>query len=115
MSMIHQDPNERQSINDYVVQWKSQVLPEVFTSVYFQINSAFVRNQYLYSDLKIGLIRKYINSIWFSCFGKKNAVVTEQFNEPLEPAVFERLKDDTIEEYGGYLVPSNELFVFLDK
>jgi hypothetical protein len=27
--------------------------------------------------LKIGLIRKYINSIWFSCFGKKNAVVTE--------------------------------------
>jgi len=44
MSMIHQDPNERQSINDYIVMWKSEVLPEVFTKVYFQINSAFVRN-----------------------------------------------------------------------
>ncbi len=72
----------------------------MFSSVYYQINSAFVRNQFLYSDLKIGLIRKYINSIWFACFGKKNAVVTAQFNEPVEPFVFERLKEDTIDAFG---------------
>ncbi len=65
--------------------------------------------------MKIGLIRKYINSIWFACFGKKNAVVSEKFNEPMEPFVFERLKEDTIEQYGSFLVPSNELFVFLSK
>lgn len=79
----------------------------------FQINSAFVRNEYLFSDLKIGLIRKYINSIWNSCFGKKNAVVSESFNEPIEPFVFERIRDDTLLQYDSYLVPSNELFVFL--
>jgi hypothetical protein len=55
-----------------------------------------MRNQFLYSDLKIGLIRKYINSIWFTCFGKKNATVNQEFNEPIEPFVFERLRDDTI-------------------
>jgi hypothetical protein len=115
MSMINRDPDERNSISDYIIQWKSQVLPEVFTNVFYQINSAFVRNEFLYSDLKIGLIRKYINSIWFGCFGKKDAIVTEWFNEPIEPFVFERLKEDTIEQYGSYLVPSNELFVFLAK
>lgn len=72
-----------------------------------------MRNQFLYSDLKIGLIRKYINSIWFTCFGKKNATVTVGFNEPVEPFVFERIRDDTIKQYEAYLVPSNELFVFL--
>ena len=69
----------------------------------------------MFSDLKIGLIRKYINSIWFSCFGKQNAVVTENFSEPIEPFVFERLRVDTIHTYEAYLVPSNELFVFLSN
>lgn len=35
------------------------------------------------------------------------------FSEPIEPAVFERLRDDTIKQYEAYLVPSNELFWFL--
>ena len=74
-----------------------------------------MRNQFLFSDLKIGLIRKYINSIWFSCFGKRNATVSEGFNEPIEPLVFERLREDTIKQYERFLVPSNELFVFLTK
>jgi hypothetical protein len=40
-------------------------------------------------------------------------VVTEKFHEPIEPLVFERLREDTIEKYNGFLVPSKELFVFL--
>lgn len=35
MSMINRDPEERSSISDYIIQWKSQVLPEVFTNVFY--------------------------------------------------------------------------------
>ena len=42
-------------------------------------------------------------------------MITEGFNEPIEPFVFERLREDTIKQYEAYLVPSNELFVFLSK
>lgn len=65
--------------------------------------------------MKVSLIRKYIDSIWFSCFNKRNASQTESFNEPIEPFVFERIREDTIRDFEAYLVPSNELFVFLSK
>lgn len=42
-------------------------------------------------------------------------MVSERFNEPTEPFVFERLREDTIEQYEKTLVPSNELFVFLTQ
>jgi len=69
----------------------------------------------MFSDMKVSLIRKYISSIWFSCFGKKNASYTENFSEPIEPFVFERIKEDTIKDFEAFLVPSNELFIFLSK
>lgn len=115
MQMIQREPQERATINEYILLWSKDVLPAVFTQVFYQINSAFVRSQFLFSDLKIGLIRKYINSIWFTCFGKKNAIITKGFHEPIEPFVFERIREDTIEQYKGFLVPSNELFVFLSE
>jgi hypothetical protein len=59
--MIKVDPKERLSISDYIFQWKKEVLPDVFTHVLYDINSTFIRSQYMFSDLKIGLIRKYIN------------------------------------------------------
>lgn len=69
----------------------------------------------MFSDMKVSLIRKYINSIWHSCFGKKDASFEDEFNEPIEPFVFERIRDDTIKDFEAYLVPSNELFIFLSK
>jgi hypothetical protein len=67
----------------------------------------------LYSDFKIGLIRKYIDSIWFSCFGVKGASARERFYEPTEPYILESLEEDTIRQNERSLVPSNELFFFL--
>ncbi len=113
MSMIHRDPKERLSISEYLFQWKKEVLPEVFTYVLYDINSTFVRNQYMFSDMKVGVIRKYINQIWFLCFGKRNAEIAEGFNEPIDPFVADRIKDDTIEKLRPSLVPSNEHFVFM--
>jgi hypothetical protein len=59
--MISRDPKERLSISEYLFQWKKEVLPSVFTHVLYDINSTFVRSEYMFSDLKVGLIRKYIN------------------------------------------------------
>ena len=69
----------------------------------------------MFSDMKISLIRKYINSIWYSCFGKKDAITQESFFEPIEPFVFEKIREDTIKDFEAHLVPSNELFIFLSK
>jgi hypothetical protein len=44
MSMINREARERLAIHEYLLSWKKEVLPEVFTNVLFQINSAFVRN-----------------------------------------------------------------------
>lgn len=89
------------------------MLPSVFSEVFFQLNSAFMRPKYLYSDFKIALIRKYIDSIWFSCYGVKDAAAKERFYEPTEPYILESLEEDTIKQNERNLVPSNELFFFL--
>ena len=49
------------------------------------------------------------------CFGKRNAEVAEGFNEPIDPFVAERIRDDTIEKLRPSLVPSNEHFVFMSQ
>ena len=113
--MINRDPKGRHSISDYLFQWKRDVIPDVFTHVLYDLNSTFIRSEFLFSDLKIGLIRKYINQIWFFCFNKRNAELTEDFNEPMDPFIAERIKEDTIEKYRRYLVPSNEHFVFMSQ
>ena len=113
--MIHRDPHKRASINEYILRWNKDVFPKSFHQVFFQVASTYLRPQYMFSDMKIAIIRKYINSIWFTCFGKRHASVSESFNEPIEPFVFERIREDSIKEYEAYLVPSNELFVFLSR
>lgn len=65
--------------------------------------------------MKVSLVRKYISAIWYSCFGKKDASYTENFSEPIDPFIFERIREDTISDFEAYLVPSNDLFVFLNK
>ena len=100
-------------MSEYLYQWKKEVLPDVFTQVLYDINSTFVRSEYMFSDMKVSVIRKYSNQIWFLCFGKRNAEVNEGFNEPIDPFVAERIKDDTIDKHRPYLIPSNEHFVFM--
>ena len=74
-----------------------------------------MRPQYLYSDLKVSLIRKYMPSIWRACFG--NQVPLPELYEPHERAVFERLREDDILSHNSGLAPTSELFQFmaLDK
>eukprot|EP00347_Sterkiella_histriomuscorum_P000291 403376447 len=115
MSMIHRDHRKRAPINEYIIRWNKEIFPKSFHQVYFQLASTYVRPHFMFSDMKVSLIRKYINSIWYSCFGKKDASFENEFNEPIEPFVFERIRDDTIKDFEAYLVPSNELFIFLSK
>ena len=115
MSMIHRDMNKRLGVTEYLIKWNNDVFPSVFSQVYFQLGSTFVRPQLMFSDFKISLIRKYISSIWFSCFGKRNVVAEALFSEPIDPFIFERIRDDTIKQFEAYLIPSNDLFVFLNK
>jgi hypothetical protein len=69
----------------------------------------------MFSDMKISLIRKYIDSIWYTCYGTKKGSVERNFSEPIEPFIFERIRDDSIKKFEAYLVPSNSYFVFLSK
>jgi len=46
---------------------------------------------FLFSDLRIGLIRKYMPSIYRACFNKKKSIaeIQSMFFEPLERVIFE--------------------------
>ena len=91
-------------------EWCDKVFPDTFKNVLFHIGAAFSRISTLYSDNRISLIRYHINSIFDKCFNSKNAVLSEKFNEPIEPSLFRLLQDDdTIERYKE-LVPQEFAF-----
>jgi len=70
------------------------VFPHPFSSVLFQLGSAFQRLSYLYSDNRIALIRYNIEAIFLKCFDVKDAVVSQRFVEPVEPSMYRLCKDD---------------------
>jgi hypothetical protein len=92
--MIDIEPSKRPLIDDAIKEWNTRVMPQSFSRVFFQLSSSFVRPQYLYSDLKISMLRKYMPSIWRTCFDStmKPAEVSRKFREPIERVIFEKLR-----------------------
>lgn len=68
MSMIRRDPRERPTIQECLQMWSQEVFPKSFSHILFPLNSSFVRPHYLFSDLRISLVRKYMPSIFKCCF-----------------------------------------------
>lgn len=66
--------------------------------------------------MKISLLRKYMPSIWRSCFDKKmdNKSVLAMFKEPIERSIFDKLTEDGIVEHNRVLIPTCNLFDFLE-
>lgn len=115
LRMIDIEPSKRPQIDDAIQEWNTKVMPRSFSRVFFQLSSSFVRPQYLYSDLKISMLRKYMPSIWRTCFDSKlkPQEVSRKFREPIERVIFEKLREDDIEHYNYVLIPSCSLFEFL--
>ena len=91
-------------------------MPHSFEKVFFQLSSIiFNRPQYLFSDMKISLLRKYISSIWRTCFDSKlkPIEVSKMFKEPLERIIFDKLREDGIEAFNTKLIPGEPMFNFL--
>lgn len=88
-------------------------MPQSFPRVLFQLSSSFVRPMYLYSDLKLSLLRKYMPSIWRACFNSEltPVQVSKMFREPIERVIFENLREDDILHYNSVLKPT---FDFLE-
>ena len=71
MKMIDLDPSERYTAKDCLHDITENVIvPHSFSRCLFQINSALTTQNFLFSDLRIGLIRKYMPSIYRACFDK---------------------------------------------
>ena len=105
IKMLARDPAQRPTAKTCLREWSNKAFPDTFKSVFFHIGAAFQRMSTLYSDNRISLIRYHINSVFEKCFNSKNAVLTEKFNEPIEPDLFRLLQDDgTVERYKD-LVP----------
>ena len=96
MDMITLDPKERPTINKCIDKWDS-ALPRAYSRIFFQLSSSFVLPQYLYSDMKISLLRKFMPQIWLACFNSKQLTMYE----PIEKVIFERLRDDSISDYNN--------------
>lgn len=116
MKMIDLDPSKRPSIEECLRTFdRTGSLPQSFSSCFFQLSSSFVRPQYLFSDMKISLLRKYMPSIWRSCFDRTmdNQSVQALFLEPMERSVFDKLTEDSVVEHNRVLIPTCNLFDFL--
>ena len=103
--MLAKDPAQRPTASECIEEWCDKVFPDSFKSVFFHIGAAFQRTSYLYSDNRISLIRYQTNAIFDKCFNSKNAVLTEEFNEPIEPSLFRLLEDDNTIERHKDLIP----------
>ena len=103
--MLARDPTQRPTASECIDEWCDKVFPDSFKNVFFHIGAAFQRTSYLYSDNRISLIRYQTNAIFERCFNSKNAVVTEEFNEPIEPSLFRLLEDDNTIERHKDLIP----------
>ena len=108
--MIELDPSKRPNIKDCLQMWSQSLMPKSFSSVFFQLSSAFVRPQYLFSDLKVALIRKYMPSIWRTCFDSNlsPAQVNQMFYEPIERTIFEKIRDDFVVDHNDVIIPRAE-------
>ena len=57
--------------------------------------------------MKISLLRKFMPSIWRACFDSKATPldVQKMFLEPIEKTIFEKLREDNIEDHNDVLIP----------
>lgn len=124
MKMIDLEPPNRPTIDACLKEWNDAVMPKSYSRVFFQLSSSFVRPTYLYSDLKISLLRKYMPSIWRTCFDSsiKPSKVSKMFHEPIERIIFEKLREDGMNEnneddieahHNRGLYPGKGMFDFL--
>jgi serine/threonine protein kinase len=110
LKMTSLDPEQRPDIST-CLQMFMERCPVSYHRCFFQLGSCFVRPEYLYSDMKVSLIRKYFASIWRTCFGNRPVPV---LYEPVERILFESLRQDNIDLYSESMAPGNELFSFMD-
>lgn len=104
-NMLDLDPSKRLPIRAQIEKWNDLVFARSFKNIFFYIGSAFQRPSFLYSDEKIGLVRKYLPAIWRSCFGKE----VEGLYEPLEPSLFQKLEDFDLEVASREVLPGHEI------
>ena len=66
--------------------------------------------------MKIALLRKYMPSIWKSCFDNKLSTlqIQKKFFEPLERTIFDLIREDNIIDHNRVLIPSCSLFEFIE-
>jgi len=57
--------------------------------------------------MKISLLRKFMPSIWRACFDSKAKPleVQKMFLEPIERTIFEKLREDNIEDHNRVMIP----------
>ena len=90
LEMIALDPQERQSIDVYRDKWLQKVFPEAFSCIFFQLNSVILRDNLLFSDERISMIRKYIDACWMACFGEE--IGAQELVVPTNADIFEYLR-----------------------
>ena len=107
LSMIALDPSERFTAEKQLQRWNTQVFPPSFSGLFYQMGACYFRPQFLYSDERISLVRRNIDAVWYSCFGK--FLDDSLFIEPIHSSVFERLREDGLISVTEQLVPPLDL------
>lgn len=90
LHMISLDPQQRYHIDVYRDKWLEKVFPKSFSGIFFQLGSVILRENLLFSDEKIAMIRKYIDASWIACFGEE--IGNQELVTPTNQDIFEYLR-----------------------
>jgi phosphoinositide-3-kinase, regulatory subunit 4 len=90
MDMISLDPQSRGSIDIYKDKWLQKVFPRSFSSILFQLGSVILRENLLFPDERVAMIRKYYDAAWMAFFGDE--ISEQELVVPTNADIFEYLR-----------------------
>ncbi|CAI2359602.1 unnamed protein product [Moneuplotes crassus] len=90
LEMIALDPQNRSSIDIYKDKWLESVFPKSFSCILYQLGAVILRENLLFPDERISMIRKYIDAAWVACFGEE--ISPQELVVPMNADIFEYLR-----------------------
>ena len=90
MDMIALNPQERRNIDYYKDKFLQNIFPQSFSWILYQLGSVILRENLLFPDERIAMIRKYIDAVWVACFGEE--IGSEELINPTNSDIFEYLR-----------------------
>jgi hypothetical protein len=81
-------------VDTYKNKWLQNVFPKSFSTILFQLGSVILRENLLFPDERIAMIRKYFDAAWMAFFGDE--ISEQELIVPTNADIFEYLRFENL-------------------